>query len=100
MQQHDSLVQVYPLGPLVGLYTASFEQVLSDQLSLVLLPAYHNPQLALFRALADELYGVEGLDHEEYDAWRLSFDAGLNWFPARKSAQGASSWAVRWRWGT
>lgn len=88
VQRHDSLVQVYPLGPLVGLYTASFEQVLSDQLSLVLLPAYHNPQLALLRDLADELYGVKGLDHEEYDAWRLSFDAGLNWFPGGRAPKG------------
>ena len=87
-QQPDSLVQVYPLGPLVGLYTASFEQVLSDQLSLVLLPAYHNPQLALLRDLADELYGVKGLDHQDYDAWRLSFDAGLNWFPGGRAPKG------------
>lgn len=88
VRQHNSLVQVYPLGPLVGLYTASFEQVLDDQLSLVLLPAYHNPQFALFRDLADELYGVKGLNHDDYDAWRLSFDAGLNWFPEGGAPKG------------
>ena len=86
--QHDSLVQVYPLGPLVGVYTASFETVLADELSLVLLPAYHNPQFALLRNLADDLYGVKGLEHDEYDAWRLSFDVGLNYFPGGQAPRG------------
>ena len=86
--QRASLVQVYPLGPLVGVYTASFETVLADQLTLVLLPAYHNPQFALLRTLADDIYGVKGLEHDEYDAWRLSLDVGLNYFPGGLAPRG------------
>ncbi len=87
-QRPGSLLQIYPLGPLVGLYSASFEQVLSDESSIFVRTIYHNPQWALFRDLADYLYGVEGLRHEAYAAWRVKAIVGVSYFLGRAAPEG------------
>ena len=87
-QEEKSLIQVYPLGPLVGLYTVSFEQVIGDSLGLAWRPSYHNPQWALLRNIADNIYGVEGLKHNDYNAWRLGLTMSVNYFIGERAPKG------------
>lgn len=78
------------LGPMVGLYSGSFEQVLDDDLSIFVIPAYYNVKAAIFTALPEST----GIKPDHYDVWSVSIAAGANYYVNGVSPTGvfAGAW--------
>lgn len=78
------------LGPMVGLYSGSFEQVLDDDLSIFVIPAYYNVKAAIFTALPASM----GIEAKDYDVWSVSIAAGANYYVNGVSPTGvfAGAW--------
>lgn len=78
------------LGPMVGLYSGSFEQVLDDDLSIFVLPAYYNVKAAIFGALPAK----SAIKPDDYDVWSVSIAAGANYYVNGVSPTGvfAGAW--------
>ena len=79
------------LGPMVGLYSGSFEQVLDDDLSIFVIPAYYNAKFGIFNPLPPDSTGIQA-DH--YDVWSVSIAAGANYYVNGVSPTGvfAGAW--------
>lgn len=75
-EEQTTVVGLNLLGPVVGLYSGSFEQAIDDDLSIFVTPTYFNVKAGIFDALA----GVAGIEPEDYDIWFISVAAGVNYF--------------------
>ena len=64
------------LGPVVGLYSGSFEQAIDNDLSIFVIPTYFNAKAGIFDALAS----FADIQPEDYDIWFISVAAGVNYF--------------------
>ena len=64
------------LGPVVGLYSGSFEQAIDNDLSIFVIPTYFNAKAGIF----DALVSFADIQPEDYDIWFISVAAGLNYF--------------------
>ena len=79
------------LGPMVGLYSGSFEQVLDDDLSIFVIPAYYNAKFGIFNPLPPASTGIV---RDDYDVWSVSIAAGANYYVNGVSPTGvfAGAW--------
>lgn len=79
------------LGPMVGLYSGSFEQVLDDDLSIFVIPAYYNVKFGIFQALPENSTNIKS---DDYDVWSVSIAAGANYYVNGVSPTGvfAGAW--------
>ena len=68
----DSLVGINPVGPLFGVYSGSFEQVVDYHLSVYVRAAYFDPSLSV---LASDLLP------ETWEYWYLNGELGANYYP-------------------
>ena len=75
-EDRTTVVGLNLLGPVVGLYSGSFEQAIDDELSIFVIPTYFNAKAGIFDALAS----VGGIEREDYDIWFLAVAAGVNYF--------------------
>ncbi len=75
-EDRTTVVGLNLLGPVVGLYSGSFEQAIDDELSIFVIPSYFNAKAGIFDALAS----VGGIEREDYDIWFLAVAAGVNYF--------------------
>ena len=75
-EDKTTVVGLNLLGPVVGLYSGSFEQAIDDDLSIFVIPTYFNAKAGIFDALAS----VAAIKREDYDIWFISVAAGVNYF--------------------
>lgn len=75
-EDQTTVVGLNLLGPVVGLYSGSFEQAIDDDLSIFVIPTYFNAKLGVFDALAS----LADIQSEDYDLWYLAVAAGANYF--------------------
>ena len=82
-EDKTTVVGLNLLGPVVGLYSASFEQAIDNDLSIFVIPSYFNANVSIF----DPLAGVNGMRdesqkivHKHLDVWSISVAAGVNYF--------------------
>ena len=82
-EDQTTVVGLNVLGPVTGIYSASFEQAIDDDLSIFVRPSYFNPTIGIFDALARSLRdAAEAELHQarRLDLWVLSVAAGANYF--------------------
>ncbi len=75
-EDKTTVVGLNLLGPVVGLYSGSFEQAIDNDLSIFVIPSYFNAKAGIFDALAS----VAAIKREDYDIWFISVAAGVNYF--------------------
>ena len=75
-EDKTTVVGLNLLGPVVGLYSASFEQAIDNDLSIFVIPSYFNAKAGIFDALAS----FADIRPEDYDIWFISVAAGVNYF--------------------
>ena len=75
-EDKTTVVGLNLLGPVVGLYSGSFEQAIDDDLSIFVIPTYFNAKAGIFDALASFV----DIRREDYDIWFISVAAGVNYF--------------------
>ena len=75
-EDKTTVVGLNLLGPVVGLYSGSFEQAIDNDLSIFVIPTYFNAKAGIFDALAS----VVAIKREDYDIWFISVAAGVNYF--------------------
>lgn len=75
-EDKTTVIGVDLLNPLVGRYSASFEQVLDGDISLFAIPTYYNVKGAIFGGLANDT----DIKPEDYDVWSVTVAAGANYY--------------------
>ena len=75
-EDKTTVVGLNLLGPVVGLYSGSFEQAIDNDLSIFVIPTYFNAKAGIFDALAS----FADIQPEDYDIWFISVAAGVNYF--------------------
>lgn len=75
-EDQTTVVGLNLLGPVVGLYSGSFEQAIDDDLSIFVIPTYFNAKAGVFDALAS----LADIQPDDYDLWYLAVAAGVNYF--------------------
>ena len=75
-EDKTTVVGINLLGPVVGLYSGSFEQAIDNDLSIFVIPTYFNAKAGIFDALAS----FADIQPEDYDIWFISVAAGVNYF--------------------
>ena len=75
-EDQTTVVGLNLLGPVVGLYSGSFEQAIDDDLSVFVIPTYFNAKAGVFDALAS----LADIQPDDYDLWYLAVAAGVNYF--------------------
>ena len=75
-EDKTTVVGLNLLGPVVGLYSGSFEQAIDNDLSIFVIPTYFNAKAGIFDALAS----FADIRPEDYDIWFISVAAGVNYF--------------------
>ncbi len=65
-----NLISFNPLGPLIGLYSGSFEHALDDEVSVAVSPTYYNWNFGLLGLLTDD----------DWTFWYFSVDGGANYY--------------------
>ena len=75
-EDKTTVVGLNLLGPVVGLYSGSFEQAIDNDLSIFVIPTYFNAKAGIFDALAS----FADIQPEHYDIWFISVAAGVNYF--------------------
>jgi hypothetical protein len=97
-EDQTTVVGLNLLGPVVGLYSGSFEQAIDDDLSIFVRPVYFNPKIGVFDALASHHCSPQRkedcIEREDWDLWVLSVAAGANYFLDSLSPTGvfAGAW--------
>jgi hypothetical protein len=77
-EDKTTVVGLNLLGPVVGLYSGSFEQAIDDDLSVFVIPTYFNAKAGIFDPLAS--VSVEHIVRADYDLWSISVAVGANYF--------------------
>ena len=72
----DYVLGLNVLGPLLGVYSGSFEIALNDDLSLFFIPTYVNVKAGLIGSL----FEAAGVNEQDYELWGVSVAAGVNYF--------------------
>ena len=75
-EDKTTVIGLNVLGPVIGLYSGSFEQAIDNDLSIFVIPTYFNAQAGIFDALAS----FADIQPEDYDIWFISVAAGVNYF--------------------
>ena len=79
-EDRDTLIGIDVGGPVFGIYSGSFEQVLLDDISIYVRGGYENPEYSL-------LYR-ESIN-EEWDLWSIDGQIGANYYPQNLAPEGA-----------
>ncbi|MDE0025929.1 MAG: hypothetical protein OXP69_16070 [Spirochaetaceae bacterium] len=79
-EDRDTLIGLDVGGPVFGIYSGSFEQVLLDDISIYVRGGYENPEYSL-------LYR-ESIN-EEWDLWSIDGQIGANYYPQNLAPEGA-----------
>lgn len=83
-EDQTTVVGLNVLGPVTGIYSASFEQAIDDDLSIFVRPSYFNPKIGIFDALASHHCSTPPksgcIERDDWDLWVLSVAAGANYF--------------------
>ena len=75
----DTLIGIDVGGPVFGIYSASFEQVLLDDVSIYVRAGYENPEYSLlFRESMKE----------GWEAWSVDAHIGANYYPQNLAPEG------------
>ena len=74
MHEKSTLVSINPVGPLLGVYSASFEQALDVELSISVGATYFNAKAGLLGA------GINLAGVEDYEFWSFSGSVGVNYY--------------------
>ena len=97
-EDKTAVVGLNVLGPVTGIYSASFEQAIDDDLSIFVRPFYFNPKIGIFDALASHHCSTPPkagcIERDDWDLWVLSVAAGVNYFLDSMSPTGvfAGAW--------
>lgn len=75
-EDKTTVIGVDLLNPLVGRYSASFEQVLDGDISLFAIPTYYNVKGAIFGAVPEKAM----IEDTDYDVWSVTVAAGANYY--------------------
>ncbi len=75
-EDKTTIVGLNLLGPVVGLYSGSFEQAIDDDLSIFVIPTYFNAKAGVF----DPLATLADIQPDDYDLWYLAVAAGANYY--------------------
>lgn len=78
-EDRDTLIGIDVGGPVFGIYSGSFEQVLLDDVSIYVRAGYENPEYSL-------LYG-ESMK-EGWQAWSVDLHLGANYYPQNLAPEG------------
>ena len=76
----DTLIGIDVGGPVFGMYSGSFEQVLLDDVSIYVRGGYENPKYSLWFA--------ESIN-EAWEVWSIEGQVGANYYPQNVAPQGA-----------
>ena len=83
-EDQTTVVGLNVLGPVTGIYSASFEQAIDDDLSIFVRPSYFNPTIGIFDALANDHCATplkpNCIKRDDWNLWVLSVAAGANYF--------------------
>ena len=75
----DTLIGIDVGGPVFGIYSGSFEQVLLDDVSIYFRGGYENPEYSLwFRESINEAW----------DVWSVEGQIGANYYPQNLAPEG------------
>ena len=75
----DTLIGIDVGGPVFGIYSGSFEQVLLDDVSIYVRGGYQNPEYSLlFRESINK----------EWDLWSVDMQIGANYYPQNLAPEG------------
>ena len=77
-EDKTTVIGLNVLGPVIGLYSGSFEQAIDDDLSVFVIPTYFNAKAGIFDPLAS--VSVEDIVRADYDLWSISVAVGANYF--------------------
>ena len=78
-EDRDTLIGIDVGGPVFGIYSGSFEQVLLDDVSIYVRGGYENPEYSLWFA--------ESIN-EAWDLWSIEGQIGANYYPQNLAPEG------------
>ena len=98
-EDKTAVVGLNALGPVTGIYSASFEQAIDDDLSIFVRPSYFNPKIGIFDPLqshncSNSPKPADCIRPDDWELWVLSVAAGANYFLDGMSPTGvfAGAW--------
>ena len=83
--ERDTLLGVNPVGPLFGVYSGAFQQLLQDDLSIFVRGTYFAPEWSVvYRDLVPEDRRVP----EDWEHWSVDAEIGANYYPQDSAPSG------------
>lgn len=82
IDERDTLIGVNAAAPLFGFYSATFQQLVRNDLGIFVRPVFYSPPLSLVWRDA------RALVPEEWNYWELYADLGVNYYPQNDAPQG------------
>lgn len=82
IDERDTLIGVNAAAPVLGFYSASFQQLVRNDLGIFVRPVFYSPPWSL--VWRDE----RALVPEKWTYWELYADLGVNYYPQNEAPQG------------